>query len=225
ERERTYQFLVSNLFWMLGVIPVSITTLIIFDLYAKNEGEKVTFEQVWGSMRKNYGRLLMAKLVLYVILAVPTALFYLPGLVFFTFLLCVELLMLQHNYPVGRAISRSWSVMGKNFWPALWTNLATFVVYGLFSILVLLPVTLLEAWQEVSTTVIDPDSIWSIVVLALRAFNVIVSFLLFTIPTVAVGIQYFTIREQTARVGIMERIKQIGTEGEEVDIYLEDEAY
>jgi hypothetical protein len=62
--------------------------------------------------------------------------------------------------------------------------------------------------------------------MALRTFNTILGYVIYAIPTVVIGIQYFSVREELSKGRIMERIKGIGLpKTKERDYQLGDEQY
>jgi hypothetical protein len=112
------------------------------------------------------------------------------------------------------------------FLVTLLNNLLFLSIYLIFTALMAVPVGILENALELTTTTIDLDSPWTIVVLALKTFNTILGFILYTIPTVAMALMYYSIRETSSKATIMERIRAIGTEKKKTPEYqLGDEQY
>jgi hypothetical protein len=169
---------------------------------------------------------LVAKLVIAPIIFFTSLILVLPGLAFFTLFMCVELLIIQHNYGIFKAIGKSSNIMTKFFWSPFLYNLLFLTIYLIFTALMAVPVGILENALELTTTTIDLDSPWTIVVLALKTFNTILGFILYTIPTVAMALMYYSIRETSSKATIMERIRAIGTEKKKTPTYqLGDEQY
>lgn len=203
---------IGRLFAMLALIPVSTNTFLVVDRYQRSATGKVTFEEVWALARKKYLPVLAAKLLMAPIIFFTGLLLIIPGIVFYTLFLCVELLIIQHNFGVIRAIGRSSQIMGKFFWGAFGANILFLLVYLLFTSLMHLPVSIAEEAAELSTDTIDLDNPWALAALSFRVFNTIIGYVIYTIPTVAMALMYFSIREESSQATIMERIRAIGTE-------------
>jgi hypothetical protein len=221
----TNQF-ISLLFSMMALLPVSITTFLIVDRYYHSKTGKVTFEEVMQVAKRKYLPVLAAKLLVAPIIFFTGLILVLPGIAFFTLFLCMELLIIQHNYSIFKAIGRSSSIMSRYFWAPFLNNLLFLLIYLIFTSLMQIPVGLLEEAAHLTTGSFDLDSPWTIVALSLRTFNTIVGFVLYTIPTVAMAMMYYSIRETSSQATIMDRILAIGSEKKKTPEYkLGDEQY
>lgn len=241
-RRENYSWVIQNiLFPALAVLPVSANTLLVMHLYDKTPDRKLTFQDVWKEVPGQFTRLMLAKLVMLPIIIIAEfpvlfpeedaakiflALFFgIIGMIFYTLFSCVEMLMLQHDYNVFKGMSRSSKIMGRFFWPTVGLNLVILIVYLFMTFAMEFPALIIDTLEGVSVLDMDMDGFWPIFSKALRAFSGIAGFLLFTIPAAAVGLNYFSIKEQTNRSNIMERIEAIGVAPKPEDIYSEDEQY
>lgn len=243
-RDNFVRFLVFSMFAYLAASPVTIVTLVISDRYARSPNEKVTFDQVWQTTRQKFLKLMALRLILgpltimaYFVPFMPmgpsltglnitlSILLLFPGIIFMVLFLAADLLILQHNYPIGRAISRSASIMSRNFWPAFSATGAALLLFLAANLLMIIPGKLLGMVEDLTTGYKDPQSFWTIFMTALRGFNTIAGFVLFAIPVSTIAVQYFTIRETVARAGIMDRIRHIGIQEVKQNVYAEDEQY
>lgn len=225
----------------LAVLPVGANTLLVMNLYEKGKGERVTFQQVSKVLPKQLTRLMLAKLFMLPIILLPELPSMFPnedgakiflalflgsaGLVFYSLFSCVEMLMLQHEYSVFKAIGRSVKIMQRFFWSTLALNLVILIVYLFMTFAMEFPAMILDTLEEVAVLDLNLEGFGAILSKALRAFSGIAGFFLFTIPAAAVGINYFSLKEQTNRSNIMERISNIGVKPDQKDIYAEDEQY
>ena len=241
-RRENYSWAIQNLlFPALAVLPVSANTLLVMNLYEKKKGEKVTFQEVWKQVPKQFTRVMLAKLVMLPIILfaqfpvlfpdddgakIFLALFFgIVGMIFYTLFSCVEMLILQHDYPIFKAMGRSSKIMNRFFWPTLGLHVVILIVYLFMTFAMEFPAMIIDTLEGISVLDMDMDGFWPIFSSALRAFSGIAGFLLFTIPAATVGINYFSIKEQTNRSNIMERIQSIGVVQQPEDIYAEDEQY
>jgi hypothetical protein len=203
---------VSMLFSFMALLPISTNTFLIVDRYYHSKTGKVTFEEVLAVAKKKYLPVFVAKLVMAPIIFFTGLILVLPGIAFYTLFLCVELLIIQHHYGIFKAIGRSSGIMSRYFWNPFLYSILFLSIYTLFTSMIELPVGLLEQATNLTTGSVDIDSPLTIVALSLRAFNTIAGFMLYTIPTVALALIYYSIREASSQATIMERIRAIGTE-------------
>lgn len=223
--EQFDELLVYWTFQFLAAAPVSIVTLIVVHLYAGSGGEPVTVAAVWNVFRKRFLAIFIAKLIMMPFIVLPGFILFAPGVAFYTLFLVVEMLMLQHQYPVFRAIQRSARLMTQNFWTAFGVSATMLGLYVVISLMMAVPLNLLELSEQIGIDFSDRESAWGIAMIAFRGFITIAGYLLFLVPATAVGIQYFSLKERMARSGIMQRIRMIGQAEAKEDIYLEDEQY
>ena len=224
DAERT-QWLVGMLFTLAAIIPITVNTAIVFDAYARANGKPVTFDAVWESFKKNFLRLYMARLIISVIVAATSFILIIPGLVMYNLFLVTEMLMLQNNFGIGKALNRSSTVMGKAFWTAFWVNLGigAIILAAYLAMQGLLPV--LKWLASLVITDVGAGEFWEYLGMFVAALNTVLGYLLYMLSAAAGGIQYFTLREEIGRANIMERVRAIGTAEEAGAQLASDEDY
>jgi hypothetical protein len=224
DAERT-QWLVGMLFTLAAIIPITVNTSIVFDAYARANGKPVTFDAVWESFKKNFLRLYMARLIISVIVAATSFILIIPGLVMYNLFLVTEMLMLQNNFGIGKALNRSSTVMGKAFWTAFWVNLGigAIILAAYLAMQGLLPV--LKWLASLVITDVGAGEFWEYLGMFIAALNTVLGYLLYMLSAAAGGIQYFTLREEIGRANIMERVRAIGTAEEAGAQLASDEDY
>lgn len=225
-REDWERRFVSMMFSLMAILPISTNTFLIVDRYYRSSTGKVSFEEVLAVAKRKFLPVMAAKLIMAPIIFFTGLILLLPGLAFFTLFLCVELLIIQHNFGIFKAIGKSSSIMTRFFWSPFLYNLLFLLVYIIFTALMQLPIDILQTAAGLSTETIDMDGPWSIVALAFRTFNTIAGYVLYTIPTVGMALTYYHIRETSSQSTIMERIRSIGVEKSKSTEYrLGDEQY
>lgn len=210
-RDDVENFMVARLFSMFAVMPVSINTFLVVDRYYRSPDGVVKFEDVSKLALRKYLKVMLAKLIIAPIIFFTGLLLFFPGLAFFTLFLCVEMLIIQHDFGVFKAIGKSSSIMTQHFWNPFLLNFCFITVYLIFIGLMQVPVLVLEQMQDLTVEQVDPDSAWSIAAISFRTFNTILSYVLYTIPTVSMAMMYYSIRERSSQGRIMERIRSIGS--------------
>lgn len=234
-------FVQTILFPAFAVIPISANTLLVMNVYEQSGKDTLTFNDIRPELKK-LPRLLLTKLIMLPIMFFPFLLL-IPtmeegarivlvilligpiALIFYTLLTCAELLVLQHQYPPFKAIGRSFSVMGKHFWPSYGVHIVIVGLYLITTALLETPAWVADNLEGVAVLDWDMDDFWAGFGKALHAFSALAGYLLYMLPPITAGIVYFSIKEQVQRKNIMERINLIGVEEQPENIYTEDEQY
>ena len=211
QREDNFQDFLQFLFFLSATLPVTTNTLIVFDQFARANGQLVAFPEVFKSFKKHFLKLYLAKILLGAIIVLSGFLLVLPALAFYTLFMCVEMLVLQHGFGIGKAINRSTNIMAKSFWGSFGVNLALFLLVGAGMIGILLMEPLLEWLASMAFEEVRGNSVWMRIGQALGAFNSMMGYLFFMLPAAGAGIQFFTLREEISRTDIMQRVREIGT--------------
>jgi hypothetical protein len=209
DAERT-QWFVGMVFWQMAIIPILINTAIVFDVYARAGGKAIAFDHVWATFKKHFLRLYIARFLITAMVVGAGFLLFVPALVLFNFFLVTEMLMLQNNFGIGKAMGRSFNVMSRAYWTAFWVNLGIFAIIGACFLAMqgLLPV--LKWLGSLVITDVGEGEFWEILGMCVAVVNTIFGYLLYMLTAAAGGIQYFTLREEIGRANIMERVRAIG---------------
>lgn len=241
-RRETWAWFIQNiLFPAFAVLPVSANTFIVMDLYEKGDGEKVSFQATTKAVAKQLPKLMAAKLIMLplimivmlvtvaadeVVFSITFAILLAPiSIVFYTIFTCVELLILQHQYSIGGALSYSSKIIGRYFWMTFGSNFVILIIYLFLTFAMEFPSMALDTLEGITIFEMDMDSFWSVFTSALRGFSGVVGYLLFSFVSINAGIQYFSLKEKNNRKNIMDRIRMIGEAEPMENIYAEDEQY
>lgn len=240
-RENWSWFIQNILFPAVAVLPVSATTFIIVDRYEQSESGKLTFQEVTKAIGKQLPKLMAAKLIMLPMILFLMLTVLLPEeigfkiffavllaplcIIMYTLFTCVELLILQHQYPIFRALSYSSKIIMRYFWASFGSNIVILIIYLFLTFAMEFPALVLDTLEGITIFDIDLDSFWSLFASALRGFSSIAGFLLFAFVSINASIQYFSFKEQNNRTNIMDRIRTIGEELPAENIYAEDEQY
>lgn len=115
------------------------------------------------------------------------------------------------------ALSRSFSLLHAtkaNFWTGIFTNMLSFLIQFIISGNILLPVLIIQGIILYNTGDEISDKSLEILFKVLYAFSYLISPLLYVIPLIANGINYFNMRERAEGIGLKQRIAQIGNKGD-----------
>lgn len=241
-RREDWAWFIQNIgFPSLAILPVSANSFILVDMYEKGQGEKLRFQDVLREIPKKLPKLLFAKLIMLPLILFVTMLTLVPELIgvkivvaimlaplcliMYTLFSFVEMLILQHDYKLQRALSYSSKIAGKYFWTVYGTNLVILLIFIFLTFAMEFPALALDTLEGLTIFDLDMNGFWGILSAALRAFSGVGGFILFTFVSINAGVLYFSLKEKNNRSGILERIKRIGIAEKPENIYLEDEQY
>lgn len=220
------QWSIQTWFNFSAFIPIAANTLIVMDQYARNEGKPVAFDAVFRSFSRNFLKLFIAKLVMGFLVMIGGLLLVVPALVIYTMFVCTEMLMLQHQFGVFKAMGRSWSIMTKGFGNSFFVNGGLFLMFGVFWLALQGMGPVYEFLASYFFDEVREDGAWMLIGRTVGVFNAVLGYMLFMVPAAGAGIQFFSLREEIAKTDILQRIREIGMKEESIHANLHaDEHY
>lgn len=218
----TVKHILQGSFFLLSTALISMVTFVYVYLYTQIQDKSITLADVWVTFRKHFFRLLIAKIFMWLIIGLASMCFVIPSLIVYVLLGGTELLILEKKLGPFEAIGQSWSLMrqywGTSFGLVIVMGVFVAVFYGLMAI----PTALLQNIEQL-TSVTDVEGFQN-AAKVLNAITQVITHLLFLLPTVAISLRYYSVKEEHYREGIIRRIRNVGRAIEE-DIYKEDEQY
>lgn len=209
-------------------ITYSIVSIVLFEfmhLYAESPDKKVTMEEVWVRVRKDFFRLMLAKLIMLPMILVSMMCLYLPGLFVYALLGAVEMIMIDKGVNPFKGIGESFDLMGKYFWMTVGLVVVTFLIQGIASAIFQVPVAIIESLEGLAMIDKLEGSGWDTFLKILGGFAQMIGYVLYAIPTITLGIRYYAVKEHRDGTRLLARVRKIGRERPNLDIYREDEQY
>jgi hypothetical protein len=178
----------------------------------KNE---ITFNEVFEGLKKNFGRYLLSAIIIVILTTVGAMLCFVPGIwlsvVFslYFFIIAIE----EKN--TGEAFNRSFSLI-RNFW---WRSFGLFILIGIIQTFLVyavsLPISLLTGFITFSSENTTEMTQATQNMLAFTTpITMVISSLVYSLVSIAAGINYFSIVEEKEEVGLKERIESTDTDEE-----------
>lgn len=118
---------------------------------------------------------------------------------------------------IFNALSRSFTLLHAtkaNFWTGIFTNMLSFFIQFIISGNILLPVLIIQGIIEYNSGDDFSSKSWEILFKVLYALSYLMSPILYIIPLIANGINYFNMRERAEGIGLKQRIARIGNQGD-----------
>lgn len=210
-------------FFLITSSLISMVTFEYVYLYTISEGREVTFRQVWDRFRKDFFRLIIAKLIMWPCIILASACIGLPGIILYVLWGGVELIIIEKRVGPFTALSQSWSLMKQYWGTGFVLMLLLMVIITILWVLFNIPAWILEGGQILTT--VEENETGRQVAYIIHAVSQLIVHLLFLLPTIAISLRYYSVKEEHYREGIVRRIRSIGQHINAEDIYKEDEQY
>jgi len=195
------------LFYFISFTVVQLVTLCFIDLYRKNGNVPPTKEEVWIACKAHFWRFILASLLLSIIVAIATMLCILPGIYLFPIASLVYAIVVMDEAPFDQAFTRAFTLIKDNWWKTFGVLFIVWLI-AYFSIgLVALPGTLMTMSGFLlgeSSSLTLTGAILNVVI---QSFGMLV----YSLPTIALALCYFSLSEEKEGTGLMERIENLGT--------------
>ncbi len=198
------------LFYFISFTVVQLVTLCFIDLYRKNGNVPPSKEEIWTACKMHFWRFTLVSLLLSIIMAIATMLCILPGIYLFPIASLVYAIVVMDGAPFDQAFTRAFTLIKDNWWK---TFGALFIVWliAYFSVgLVALPGTLMT----MSGFFLGESSSLSLIGAILNVVVQSFGMLVYSLPTIALALCYFSLSEEKEGAGLMERIENLGSNTE-----------
>ncbi|MCB9090796.1 MAG: hypothetical protein H6628_21070 [Calditrichae bacterium] len=158
---------------------------------------------------RHFLRLAVASALMFMMLTVGVFFFLVPFVYLLVVLSNYYIIMLREDAGIFDAIVRCFQLIAGKWWPTFGLLLILWIIYFAFSFAVSLPVlalTFLVNYNSASD--VTPTNL-SMVWIFLNPLLSYISYLLTSIPVMAVAFHYFSLVEQKEKTGLLERIAAI----------------
>jgi hypothetical protein len=210
-------------FFLLTTSLISMVTFEYVYLYTQSEGKEITFRQVWERFRKDFFRLFAAKLIMWPAIIIASGCLALPGIVLYVLWGGTELIIIEKRGNPFSAISQSYKLMKQYWGTGFVLMLLLMVIISVLWVLFSIPAWILEGGQILTT--VEQNETGQQVAYIIHAVSQVIVHLLFLLPTIAIALRYYSVKEEHYREGIVRRIRSVGKHIDAEDIYKEDEQY
>ena len=202
---------------LLTTLFAALTIYSYLRLYQERQGATFEVRDVWSTMGQHFlpflgvmcliGLVFMLGLIINVVPCLGT-LAYFVGLIYciVTFSLAYPVLM-QEEVGVVASLQRSWFLVRDAWWPTAGILLVAYIISGILGTIFNMPGFFMGLVLGATTVEGGAVSLLLQIGLALGTLaGSIGTTLLYSIPLLAVGIQYFSLVEQKERTGLMTRV-------------------
>lgn len=207
--------MLSNNFTPMNFLPM-LTGLVYLALvygymvlYMDRGFAQFSTRDLFALIIRHFLRLAVASILIFIVLTVGALFFLLPFVYLLVVLSNYVIIMLREEAGIFDTIARCFQLIAGKWWPTFGLLLILWIIYFAFSFAVSLPVvalTFLVSYNSGSDiTPTHMNMVW-ILINPLLAY---LSYLLTTIPVMALAFHYFSLVEQKEKTGLLERIAAI----------------
>ncbi len=212
--------------WFIYIIVTTITFSYIKIYLTQPASTIITTDMVWQKSKKYILPIFFSSFIVALVVGFGTIFFIIPGIALAIYLTVINPLIIIEDLSFGEAFSKSIKMITDNFWSTFGFLFVTGLISWLIGFAFSIPNALLSgihsfnSIQSGEVNSIDSTSVFGISFLITGVIANIGSYLLSVIPNVAVGIQYFNLKEEKESTGLIDQIAQMG--GNSID---EEETY
>ncbi|MBO0936548.1 hypothetical protein J2I47_08340 [Fibrella sp. HMF5335] len=197
--------LVGVLFQALGYLLTSLVTYCYIRLYIQQPDRNIEVSDVWAEVQQFIGSGLMLGVASLFIIGFAFVLLVLPGIYVTVALSLATSILVFERADVGKAISRSFSLISDNWWATLGLLMVMGIVASIIGMVFTLPAGIVTIM--LGTSALKELSILSIILTAISSLG---TSLLQALSATAAAFQYFNLVEEKEGNGLLSAIDSIG---------------
>ena len=225
----------AAVFLILGGTTIIAVVYDYVILYEK-QGKNITVQEVWELTKKSFWRVLgtmmlyvVVLLLAYLVMLIPTfllallspALTFIGILVFYTGAIYVVvtfslifIVMAYEKVNFATAISRCFQLIKSKWWSTCGLFVVTGLIQSVISSIFFIPwyiIFILSMLHTADATFDEPGMVAQAIGTLCLLFYLVISYLLYCIPLIAIAFQYFNLVELKESKGLMAKIETFGT--------------
>ncbi len=217
---------ISNPFSMMGntykyaglmmlVYIVAMTSLICtvygyIKLYVTKGKDQFTLGDIWQQVAKYFLPVLGTSIVVGIITFIGLIFCLIPGIYLGVSLCLIYMALLYEEKGFGDAFSRSFELTKEKWWLTFGILLIAYILIYIISILLSIP-SILMGFKSLFTNFKNPAQPLNLTTgyYIMNSITSLISYILFTIPYVAIAFHFFSLREAKERPSLQEKVDQI----------------
>jgi len=204
-----------------GISLFNFSIYAFVDNYMKFENPtEIRIKDIWETLSSRIGAFIGTAIVSGLIVVIATMFMTLPGIILYTYLSFVLPVIIFEKGGTGKAISRSFQLVGGKFWYTLGLSTLLFAIEFMFWFLIDTPMYLakefgiIKAYSilHINYTVVG----WDYAILAIYTFVQYSMFsMIWIVTAVAFSFHYFSVREDREHIGMRMEIEKFGTHSDD----------
>jgi hypothetical protein len=208
----TIQYLMTVLFAWLSHIAMNVTLASYVKVYVEQDGITPRFAQVWDVFRRNFLRVLIFSLPVFLLIAVGFVFCIIPGVYLLIVLLPLQMILVIEDVGLDEAFNRCFRIIRENFWVSFAIYLVSWLIYAFSAGIIGLMIGFVFGIVTfLSTGKIGPAAG------VLSSVGNLFAAVFYIIFYISVALNYFNLAERADGTGILRKIENIGSSGEHPD--------
>jgi len=217
---------ISYIAWWLIYNLLNIVTFSYFKIYKKSRiGTQITPGMVWDEAKRHILPVLGSAIVVGIILSIGMVFLVIPFFILLVYTSLINSVIIMEDVSFGKAFSRSFDLLTDNYWSTFGLVIVLYILVSVFSFVFSIPATVVAAiWGFNSLETIKDtgemaqvDGLLETVMFVTQILANLGRNFLVVIPGIAMGFQYFHLKEVKESTGLMEQIEQMGAAAREDD--------
>lgn len=207
-----YTFL-TLLVYMVGLCAMRCTIYGYIKAYITKGKDQFTSEDVWVEIRRFILPVLGTSVVVGLLICMGTIFCIVPGIWVGVSLSLIYVALMLEGKGMGDAFNRSFDLIKHNWWVTFAIILIAYIIVYCLVLLLSVPTALMgmksffTAFKDLRNPV---EMNFSTTFFIMSSITSLVSYLLFSIPFIAIAFQYFSLLEMKERPSLQDKIEQIG---------------
>ena len=207
-------FKVYSLMFIAMLVLFTVTTTTVF-AYFKAYDDKgpnnFTVNDVFTHIKKHFLPVFFSSVLLGLLIMAGFMLCFLPGIYLAVSLSLVYAIMIIEKENFGDAFSKSFRLTGVQWWYTFLMIFVVFIIISILSYLLAIPSGVMNFSKMMNNVLkgINPYETLTTTDIIISTLASMVTYVLYVIPNILIGFQYFNLIEITEKTTLQERINQI----------------
>jgi hypothetical protein len=205
--------LLSMLVYLLAFSALRCTIYGYIKVYVEKGKDQFTTEDIWSEIKKFILPVLGTSIVIGLLIGVGFVFCIIPGIWLGISLSAIYIAMIYEGKGMGDAFNRSFNLTKQDWWTTLGIIFVSYIIVYILSIIMAVPAVLMglksffTAFKDLQSPV---EMNFSTTFYIINSITSLVTYILFTIPFIAIAFQYFNLLEMKEKPSLKEKIEQIG---------------
>lgn len=207
-----YLFL-TLLVYMVALSALRCTIYGYIKAYVEKGKDQFTLDDVWSEVKRFILPVLGTSLIVGILVGIGFMFCLVPGIWLGVSLSLIIVVMMFEGNGMGNAFSKSFSLTKVDWWSTLGILFISYIIVYLLTLLLSIPAVLMglksffTTFKNLQAT---GEMNFSTTYYIINSLTSLISYILFSIPFIALAFQYFNLLEITEKPSLKDKIEQIG---------------
>jgi hypothetical protein len=207
-----YKYMFLNiLVFVFGITALRCTILGYIKLYIVKGKDQFTSEDIWNELKRSFLPVLGISILVSILQIIGTILCLVPGVILAVSLILIYAAYFFEDLGFGDAFNRSFKLTGQKWWLTFGLIIVLWILIYLIILLLSIPAILLGFKSLFGALKQEPQMLeFSTAFYIVNSITSLITYVLFSIPSIAMAFHYFSLVEMKERPSLQSKIDQIG---------------